>query len=1039
MSTTGRIRKLFVEVTTKWVGEAKLKAVKLAGDAASASLRQLSDVADGIAARAVGTALNGSAGGGRRTNPEAAAARAAETAQRNQEAQARRQAREEERAAKEFGRKSTAPRAARGGARAGGGPRVAVDPLDGIMRDARRSGAANAGLAAGTVAIHDAARALDPLASAADKAKARISDLTSQVERNRKEMAALKAQTIQTGDADGTLAARMKGLSVATLDVQSKLGGARRELRAIDGSLIDAIKSSGSLKERFSALSVAAGTIIAGTVSRAWSGVQDAIVGSAKAAMDFQTTSVDIQKVARGADETAAGMAKIEAGIKAASKELGVLPNQVGQLAAQITPVFSGKEDIVALTKDVTKIGVAWGVSGEAAGKYFADISRGLQLSANDTKDLFGSINELSNQMGIKAADIASAVADTAGPLKAAGLSPETGAALNATLIATGASADVAATGVTTFVRTLGSGFSATDKQRDALERLSKTQSGAGLTADSLSINMAKGGKEAESQILNVVKAVGELEQKDKLPVLIELFGSMSIGTIGAAATATDALAKSFQIAGGTAGNFNSVLKEYERASGTSAAKVEKLKANIAVLAISLGDKLMPHIDRVVAFLTSKEGQEWGESAVTKAAAAVETFATLVGGAAKVVGGLVDTFGGVATAATLMGGALAIALGPWGALAAAAVASIGLITSALTKTNDQIIEMDHQTRRLTDNKMFKDAADAVDRGELKGEAAEAKAKELRQALQDKKNALTRNSSKSLSPEAIRRHGEQQAKERADINTLEMQLSRVEYAAGLSSKDRVAREAKDAEEKRKADEDAAAYGTPEQQAASKKIADQEELAYLRSKRKKGTLRESEKAQIRELEKSTDAVVEKRGGGGRGNGFNDEQKRIAAEARGLRDGDLGGFIDKGKLAAGTAQRLGNAGGFQENYHLKAIAGGNPELAKLLQQGRDKSEKGKIGTARNELDKLVEDKIINGPSTLGALGGRGADAVAGPSINTRYEYHQKAEINIGGITVESKGETTTEQVRSAGRKAGEVVVRGWEEAAIEFGADS
>lgn len=1002
-----RIRKLFVEVVTKWAGEAKLKAVKVAGDAAAATLKNLSDTADHLADRADRTTTI--------LREMATAVRAVGTVRMPRVVDAP---------------GSSAANAGARAPRSSGGSRPAADPLDAAIRRANISESARAGLAAGSEAIRDAAKALDPLANASEKAKAKISDLVAQVERNRKEMAQLKAQAIQTGDAEGTLAARMKGLSVATLDAQSKLGAARRELRALDGSLIDAVKSTGGLSAKMTALGTFAGNVATNVASRTWGGVQDAIVGSTKSAMDFEKSLVDIQKVARGADETAAGMAKIESGIKAASKELGVLPNQVAELAAQITPVFSGKEDIVGLTKDVTKIGVAWDVSGQAAGKFFADTSRGLGYTATETKNLFGAVNELGNVLGVKSADIAEALTRSAGVLKASGLSGSTGAALNATLIAAGASAEVAATGVRTFVARLEAGAAATPKQVEAFKAL-------GLEATQVGEEMSKGGKVAEEQILRVVQAIGSLPKKDQLPTLIELFGSESIGSIGAAATAVDTLSSAFKIAGAEGANFNSVLKEYERASNTSAAKVEKLKANIAVLAISLGDKLLPYVDKVVAFLTSPEGQEWGESAVRKAVSAVETFATVLGGVAKILGGLVENFGGVTVAIGLMGGAMAIAVGPWGALAAAAAVSIGLITSALTKANEGIIEMEGRTRRLADNKLFQDAADAVDSGQLKGEEAEAKAKDLQAIILEKKKNLTRSSSKSLTPESIKAHAEIQAQERKDLERLESQLARVEYVAGRSSKERAEREAAEAAAKAKADEEAAAYGTPEEQAASNRIAEQEELRYLRGKRRKGTLRESEKKRIRELEKSTDAVVEKRGRGG-GGGFNEEQRRIAAEGQRLTTGNLAGVLDEDKLAAGVTLRLQGASRFRENYHLKALAGADPALAAVLERGRQKGKNGVLDKPTNELDKALEDRMVNGPSTLSSLGGRGSDATPGPSIRTTYEYHQTANIQLGSITVEPAGDTSIDRIRGAGRQAAETIVTGWKEAAIVFGQE-
>lgn len=584
-----------------------------------------------------------------------------------------------ERAGSALGRMQAGAAAVRAGAagsagRGGSGTKKpGKDPLDAAIRNANVVSARQAGLAAGAAQVNDATKALGLFATASDRAKAKVADLTSTVERNRKEMADLRVKVVQTGDADGTLTARMQGLSVSTNKVSGELREARRELRAVDGSLIDNIKSAANLSGRFDALKVAAGNLISGAVSRGLHGIGDALVGSAKSAMDFEKALVDVAKVAQDADLTKDGLLdpRVKQGIKDVAKELGVMPTEVAELTAQITAAFSGKTDIVALASDVTKIGVAWDISGKQAGEFFKQTSAGLQINSDETKALFGSINELGNKLGIKSAEIAEAMTRSAGVIKGANLSGETGAALNATLIKAGASAEVAATGVRTFIARLGAGEAATDKQVRAFQAL-------GLSAESVAKNLASGdAARAENQIKEVVGALvkmGEEAPEERLATLIQLFGSESIGSIGAAATAVDTLASSFEIAGNKGAALTSVQQEYDRVSNTTAARVEKLKANIGVLAIQLGEKLLPYIDRVVNFLTSPEGQEWGAAAVEKAVGAVTTLADAVLGLGKFFGFLSDKLGGATVAVGLLGAAVFALTGPFGLAAAAAVA-----------------------------------------------------------------------------------------------------------------------------------------------------------------------------------------------------------------------------------------------------------------------------------------------------------------------------------------------------------------------------
>jgi len=699
---------------------ASATAIERSSDRAVAALQRMGDaaaVARAAGASAGGGGRGGGGGGGGTRSPEAAARRAAEQGKRNEERLVRQTAKAEEAAARD------AERRQRQQAREAAGRvkrnRPGVDPLDDIVSQGRRSGATQGGLAAGAKPINEATAALGRFASAEDKAKAKVADLTAQVQRNREEMARLRRQAVETGDADGTLTARMRGLAAQTGVTTQQLAKARGELRGLTGGLIDAVKGAVSFRGALGAVQVAAGNLISGGLSRLSGAAAGALGESAKMAMNFEKSLVDVAKVAKDVDLKDGLLdPRIKQGIKDTAKELGVMPEQVAALTAQVTASFSGKTDIVALAKDVTKIGVAWDITGQQAGEYFKQTSAGLQLTAEETKALFGSINQLGNELGIKSSEIAEAMTRSAGVIKGANLSGETGAALNATLIKAGASAEVAATGVRTFIARLGAGEAATDKQRKAFAAL-------GLSAESVAKNLSSGdAARAEKQIKDVVASLvemGKTAPDKRLATLIELFGSESIGSIGAAATATETLASAFSIAGDKAAALTSVQSEYERVSNTTAARVEKLKANIGVLAIEFGEALLPQIDKIVAFLTSPEGQEWGKNAVEKAAAAVEAFGAVVSTVASGIGFLVENIGGAETAVLALGIAVAGLAGPWGIAAAAAMVAIKEISLGLgslfsqielfASARDRILGIDVTDAKKAEDQKARDAED----------------------------------------------------------------------------------------------------------------------------------------------------------------------------------------------------------------------------------------------------------------------------------------------------------------------------------------
>lgn len=675
-------------ITAKVV-DAAASAVERSAARASAAMASM---ANGAAAVRQAAGSGGGGGGGPRApraprtpseaQEVARQARERERARREQEKQAARQRREEEAQARRDARENERAQlalerqAAQRGRAGGGGGRVGVDPIDAAVRRSNVVEARRAGLAQGAERVTEAASALGRFASASDKAKAKVADLTEQVARNRKSMADLREQAARTGDADGTLAAKMQGLSVATGKASVELASARRELRAVDGGLIDAVKSAGNLSGRFDAIRVAAGNLIAAGVSRGIGAITDGLVGSAKAAIDFESNMADVKKVL--SEDDLANFDNLSEGVKRASREIGVMPNEVAALTASLAQSGIAGEELITTVEDASKLAVAFGISGEQAGQALAKLRTGLGLSRDEVNSLTGTINVLSNNLAATAPEITDAVQRVGSVGKAANLSGQTVAALATSMIASGANAEVAATGTKNFIRALGAGSAATKRQREAFSAL-------GLSAEETAGYLVKGGEESEKAIRGVVERIGKLRAEDRLPVLIELFGSESIGAIGPLATNIDLLTRSFSLAGDAAEAAGSVEKEFASRSDTTDQAIKKLKASVSVLAIEFGDALLPYINDVVKFLTSPEGQEWGRGAVEKAVGAVTTLASGVKSLAEFFGFLLDKIGGTGLAVVGLGVAIAGLVGPLGLVAAAGVAMGAAIAEGIDR------------------------------------------------------------------------------------------------------------------------------------------------------------------------------------------------------------------------------------------------------------------------------------------------------------------------------------------------------------------
>ena len=378
-----------------------------------------------------------------------------------------------------------------------------------------------------------------------------------------------------------------KGAKDSFRDAQSGAAGLNREVREL-------AKGAGLSQLAFNALGTAMGNLGASVVANGLRGVKNSIVGSAAASIDFESAMADVNKVLPEGTE----LKPISDGAKQLAKDIGLAPVQVANLTASLAQSGIAGDELTLVAGDASRLAVAFGISGEESGQALAKLRTGLGLSRPEVNSLTGTINELSNKLAATAPAITDAVQRVGSVAKAANISAEAAAGLATAMIASGATAEVAATGTKTFLRSLGAGSAATKRQKLAFREL-------GLDAVDVAKRLTAGGLSAEATIKDVVSRIGDLDRKDKLPNLIRLFGSESIGAIGPLAGNVKLLGQAFGIATDRVAAQGSVLKEYETRSKTTGAAIDRLKANFAVLAIEIGDQLKP------AVVAAVDGLEW--------------------------------------------------------------------------------------------------------------------------------------------------------------------------------------------------------------------------------------------------------------------------------------------------------------------------------------------------------------------------------------------------------------------------------------------
>jgi hypothetical protein len=273
-------------------------------------------------------------------------------------------------------------------------------------------------------------------------------------------------------------------------------------------------------------------------------------------------------------------------------------------------------------------------------------------------------------------------------------------------------------------------------------------------------------------------------------------------------------------------------------------------------------------------------------------------FINLLGGAEKAIGPLVAGLGTLKIA-------LMAALGPWGLVAAAAVAAGVAIVGAMKDSENSILATERAAKRLQETLDFEEQIKGKSAKELRGmlDELEAKKKRLDTIQEDVRG---------LSPKRIKELEAERALDQAEIKKRQEILGRV-----LGKK--IAEEV-NADEKKYAYVDDAARGAGEfggsgQRritaedakliAEGEKISDEEELRALRRKRRKS---EGDKARIAELEGKHPDLAAKPGAGGGKKAAGPKQKTADELVLAASGRDPGGVLGA-TAAPGTGTTVNN----------------------------------------------------------------------------------------------------------------------------------
>ena len=446
------------------------------------------------------------------------------------------------------------------------------------------------------------------------------------------------------------------------------------------------------------------GDSIAGLGSRLTATVTTPIVGafgaSAKAAVDWETAFTGVQKTvdasAEEYDQLANNIQKMATETASSANDIAGVMEIAGQLG------ITGVDGLTTFTKTMVELGDTTNLSAEDAATALARFMNITGENATDVDKLGSAIVDLGNNFATSESEIVEMSTRLASAGTIAGLSSTDILALATAMSSVGIQAEAGGTAMSQTLKTISSEFYAfRDGETEGLEVIANV---AGMSAEAFADAW-------EGDPIRAIEAfvTGLSRVKDEGDNVFAVLGEMGMtgirqtNMIQSLALASDMLGDAINTSSRAYEENTALSAEAEKRYATMAAKMSQLRERIVQVGISIGEILMPYIEKamdVIEGLVEKwnsldESQQKNILKFAAIAAAVGPVLLVVGKLISSVGSIVTVVGkvvsGTGTLISSLGGlqgVLAALTGPVG-IVVAAIAALAGGFAYLFSTNEE--------------------------------------------------------------------------------------------------------------------------------------------------------------------------------------------------------------------------------------------------------------------------------------------------------------------------------------------------------------
>ena len=305
--------------------------------------------------------------------------------------------------------------------------------------------------------------------------------------------------------------------------------------------------------------------------------------------MDIEESQADLRKIlGKEAEKYYGKLAEI-------SKNNPLSQVEINEIAGSLAQSGIKGEDIVAYTEMAGKMKVAFDISTDEAGTFLAKTRDQLNLSKDELFSYMDTLNMLSNNYSVSAAQLADVSGRTGGLAKQFGIAKEANMAFATSLISSNMGVERSSTVLSKLYAELAQGAD-TNKKAAAFKAL-------GLNSDAIHKEMAI---DAEGTILKVLEKIKNSNRADKALIISDIFGNDASVLNGLAVLSEnlDGVREKLNQAKQAVSENEKVNGEYQDRINTLTNQLKILKNNFVNSLADVGKSVAPELKETVDWLT---------------------------------------------------------------------------------------------------------------------------------------------------------------------------------------------------------------------------------------------------------------------------------------------------------------------------------------------------------------------------------------------------------------------------------------------------